>query len=49
MECFVGWLEIPATPSLEVCSFGHGERRRKVRKEITLKAAVFADRRVEIS
>jgi hypothetical protein len=27
-------LEIPPTPGLEVCGFGHGERRRKAHKEV---------------
>jgi hypothetical protein len=29
-------LETPATPGLEVCCFGHGERRREARKEVTV-------------
>jgi hypothetical protein len=29
-------LEIPPTPSLEVCRFGHGERRRKARKKVAM-------------
>jgi hypothetical protein len=33
---FPGQLEVPPTPGLEVCRFGHGERRRKARKEVAL-------------
>jgi hypothetical protein len=29
---FGGYLEISPTPGLEVCGFGHGERRREARK-----------------
>jgi hypothetical protein len=29
-------LETPATPGLEVRRFGHGERRRKARKKVTI-------------
>ena len=33
-------LEIPPTPGLEVCSFGHGERCRKARKEVAVVLAI---------
>ena len=36
VECHADWLEIPPTPGLEVCSFGHGERRRKARKQVAV-------------
>jgi hypothetical protein len=36
MECFAGQLEIPPTPSLEVCRFGHGERGREAREEVAV-------------
>jgi hypothetical protein len=29
-------LEIPPAPGLEVCCFGHGERRRKARKKVAV-------------
>jgi hypothetical protein len=33
-------LEIPPTPRLEVCSFGHGERRREARKKVSVVLAI---------
>jgi hypothetical protein len=33
-------LQIPATPSLEVCSFCHGERRREAREKVTVVLAI---------
>jgi hypothetical protein len=32
---------IPPTPGLEVCSFGHGERRRKAREEVAVFSPSF--------
>jgi hypothetical protein len=34
-RCY-GRLKIPPTPGLKVCSFGHGERRRKTREEVAV-------------
>jgi hypothetical protein len=34
-KCY-GKLKIPPTPSLKVCSFCHGERRRKAREEVAV-------------
>ena len=31
-----GQLEITPTPSLQVCRFGHGERRREAREEVAV-------------
>jgi hypothetical protein len=33
-------LKIPPTPSLEVCSFCHGERCREARKEVAVVLAI---------
>ena len=33
-------LEIPPTPSFEVCGFGHGERRRETREEVAVVLAI---------
>jgi len=33
-------LEISTTPGLKVCCFGHGERRRKARKEVAVILAI---------
>jgi hypothetical protein len=38
-RCY-GGLKIPPTPGLEVCRFGHGERRRKARKKVTVVLAI---------
>jgi hypothetical protein len=40
MECFAGQLEIPPTPGLKVCGFGHGECRREARKEVAVILAI---------
>jgi hypothetical protein len=32
-------LDIPSTPGLEVCRFGHGKRRRKARKQVAVALA----------
>jgi hypothetical protein len=36
----LGRLEIPPTPGLKVCSFGHGQRRRKAREEVAVVLAI---------
>jgi hypothetical protein len=33
-------LEIPATPRFEICSFGHGKRRREPRKKVAVILAI---------
>jgi hypothetical protein len=33
-------LKIPPTPGLEVCRFGHGERRREARQEVAMVLAI---------
>jgi hypothetical protein len=33
-------LEIPSTPSLEVCGFCHGERRREAREKVAVVLAI---------
>src|SRR5215208_566965 len=40
MECFAGWLEIPPTPGLKVCGFGHGERCREAREKVAVVLAI---------
>jgi hypothetical protein len=40
VECLPDYLEIPPTPSLEVCGFGHGERRREAREKVAVVLAV---------
>jgi hypothetical protein len=40
MEYFAIYSEIPSTPSLEICRFGHGERRREARKEVAVVLSV---------
>jgi hypothetical protein len=37
---FIGQLELPPTPGLEVCRFGHGERRGEARKEVAVVLAI---------
>ena len=37
---FLGRLEIPPSPCLQVCSFCHGERRREARKKVTVVLAI---------
>ena len=38
-RCY-GGLEVPSTPGLEVRRFGHGERRRQAREEVTVVLAI---------
>ena len=40
MECLAGYLEIPATPGLEVCCFCDGKRRRKACKKVAVVLAI---------
>ena len=40
IACLSGWLEIPPTPGLEIRGFGHGERRRVAREEVTVVLAI---------
>jgi hypothetical protein len=37
---FLGQLELPPTPGLEVRRFGHGERRRKAREKVAMVLAI---------
>ena len=37
---FGGYLEISPTPGLEVCGFGHVERRREARKMVAVVLAI---------
>ena len=38
-QCY-GGLKILLAPGLEVCSFGHGERRREARKKVAVILAI---------
>jgi hypothetical protein len=40
VECLADYLEIPPAPGLEVCGFGHGERRREARKKVAMVLAI---------
>jgi len=40
VECLFSCLQFPPTPCLEVCSLGHGERRREAREEVAVILAI---------